>query len=89
MSNPVNTYRDASDWIIKYFSKKGYSIDVYTIINSENFQPTVCYKYGDLVVKHEVGITSKFGFSMDYWVKEIDSILLPIKREMKLDDLGI
>lgn len=84
-----NNYQVASDYIIKHYSDKGYNIEKILLVDPTNFSPVTHYKYNDIVVQHKTGMIGQFDFTVEYWVKEIDKVLLPIKREMKLDDLGV
>jgi hypothetical protein len=89
MSYSINYYEIASDYIIKHYSDKGYKIDKFALVDPTTFSPITHYRYNDIVVQHKPGMIGQFDFTAEYWVKEIDKILLPIKRDMKLDDLGV
>jgi hypothetical protein len=89
MSISTNQYDIAADEIIEYYSSLGYDLERVNIIDEKTFSPRAIWRWKDSVVHHDIGLTSKYSFPISFWYDKIDEVLLPIKREMKLDSLGI
>ncbi len=84
-----NKYDIAADEIIQHYSSLGYDLEKVVIVDETTFSLRTIWRWKDIVVQHEVGLTAKYDLSISFWYDEIDEVLLPIKREMKLDSLGI
>lgn len=90
MSISTNQYDIAADEIIEYYSSLGYDLERVNIIDEKTFSPRTIWRWKDIVVHHEIKPNhGKYSFPISFWYDKIDEVLLPIKREMKLDSLGI
>lgn len=97
MTPVFNFYEIASDRILEFYLKNGHKIVRWSThdltsaqsLNHMNFVNIFHYKWSDIEVSHKVNERDQFDLKIEHWQVEINELLLPITRELKLNDLGV
>ena len=57
------------------------------VLDEKTFAPMIGFAYGDIRVSKKVGNVAMSDFDYEYWMETFEELILPITREIKLNNI--